>query len=164
MPRFVIVFVFLVSLASATAFGANGKPKYVFLFVGDGMGPAQIQLTELFANTVKRETKVQLAFHDFPIRGRSFTHSFDSPTTDSAASATAFASGFKTYNGVVGRNPKGQNLVSIATLAKQAGLKVGILTSTSIDHATPAAFYAHQPNRGLYYDCLLYTSPSPRDS
>jgi alkaline phosphatase len=72
--------------------------------------------------------------------------------TDSAAGGTALATGVKTYNSAIGVDIDKNRIESVAVWAKKAGKKVGIATSVSVDHATPAAFYAHQPNRRMYYE------------
>lgn len=72
--------------------------------------------------------------------------------TDSSAAGTALATGSKTYNGAIGMDDQKQPLQSVAAQAKAAGKKVGVATSVSVDHATPAAFYAHQPDRDMYYE------------
>ena len=75
--------------------------------------------------------------------------------TDSSAAGTALATGAKTYNGAIGMDDDKNALQTVAEKAKKAGRKVGVTTSVSVDHATPAAFYAHQPNRSMYYEIAL---------
>lgn len=137
---------------------ATGKAKYVFLFIGDGTSFAQRHAAELFlaANTTNPKSAHQrLVMNTFPVQGLSTTHSADSLVTDSASSATAIATGHKTINGFVGASPTGGPLTSIAKIAKKQGKKVGVITSVSIDHATPAAFYATYPDRRGYYEIAL---------
>ena len=82
----------------------------------------------------------------------STTYSANSFITDSAPAATALASGYKTDNGVIGMDPeKKRRFFSVADAAKESGMKVGIVSSVSINHATPAAFYAFAPSRNDYY-------------
>ena len=121
----------------------EGKAQYVFLFIGDGMGREQVRLTE----TV---TGRKMCFSDFPAKALTTTFSACSKVTDSAAAGTAIACGVKTNNGVLGLDPQGKKVESIAVDAKRQGLKVGIVTSVPINHATPAAFYAHQKKRDMY--------------
>lgn len=124
----------------------KGQPaKYVFLFIGDGMGLPQKGATEAF-------TGEQLVMNTFPAQGMTSTYAADRFITGSAASATALASGQKTNIGMLGMSPRQVHVKSIAEMAKENGKKVGIVSSVSIDHATPAAFYAHVPTRGQYYD------------
>ena len=120
-------------------------PKYVFLFIGDGMGFPQKTAAEMVAGE-------RLVIDQFPAQGVTTTYAADRFITGSAASATAMASGQKTNIGMLDQTPDGQHVVSIAEMARDMGMKVGIISSVSIDHATPAAFYAHVPKRGQYYD------------
>ena len=81
------------------------------------------------------------------------TYSYTNSVTDSAAGGTALAVGEKTSNGTIGMNHNHTKaLESVAEKAKKAGKNVGVATSVSVDHATPASFYAHQPKRNMYYE------------
>ena len=133
---------------------AQQKPKYVFFMIGDGMGLNQINLTEVFlAAQEDRNTVFPLIFSTFPYATFATSYSLSHGVTDSAAGGTALAVGKKTKNGVVGMDSSATTTYkSIAYAAKEAGLKVGVTTSVSIDHATPASFYAHQPSRSRYYE------------
>ena len=94
-----------------------------------------------------------LNFTQFPVTNFATTYSKYNSVTCSAASGTALASGTKTKNNTIGMDSlRAAPLYSIAVKAKEAGQKVGITTTASIDHATPAAFYAHQPDRNMYYE------------
>ncbi|WP_314968416.1 alkaline phosphatase [Phocaeicola abscessus] len=130
------------------------EAKYVFYFIGDGMGVNQVLGTEYYLSAAKGELGVTpLLFASFPYATTAATWSADSDVTDSAASGTALASGNKTSNGTLGLLKDWKTSVnSIAVWAKESGKRVGISTSVSIDHATPAAFYAHVPKRGMYYE------------
>ena len=130
------------------------EAKYVFYFIGDGMGVNQVLGTEYYLSAAKGELGVTpLLFASFPYATTAATWSADSDVTDSAASGTALASGNKTSNGTLGLLKDWKTSVnSIAVWAKENGKRVGISTSVSIDHATPAAFYAHVPKRGMYYE------------
>ena len=88
----------------------------------------------------------------FPAQGITTTSAADRFITGSAAAATAMASGKKTKIGIIGMDKNLKPMKTIAEMAKSKGMKVGIVSSVSIDHATPAAFYAHVPSRGNYYD------------
>ena len=96
-----------------------------------------------------------LAMNAMPNHATTRTYSSSSLVTDSAASGTAIACGEKTVNGAVGIDPDGRPLASCAEAARDAGRKVGILTSVSINHATPACFYAHRQHRSMIYDIGL---------
>lgn len=127
------------------------QAKYVFYFIGDGMGLNQVNTTEFYLASVKGQLGIEhMAFADFPYTTFATSYSASSDVTDSAAGGTALATGFKTKNGMLGMAPDSTSVSSIAVWAKNSGKKVGICTTVSIDHATPAAFYAHQVNRNLY--------------
>jgi len=129
------------------------KPKYIFLFIGDGMSTPQRMIAEEFA-IASGHGKLQLNHMQYHATTR--TASANSLVTDSAAAATAIACGEKTNNGRIGVGADGsQKLVSCAEVARDAGRKVGIVTSVTINHATPAGFYAHRSNRSLYYQIGL---------
>jgi len=121
----------------------NPKPKYFFLFIGDGMGVPQTQLGDAFL----RADGDSLDFMYFPNRGFQTTWSLSSYITCSAASGTAMACGEKTLVDYIGCDSTGNPLKSLAYIAQEKGKKVGILTTVPIDHATPAVFYAHSKSR-----------------
>ena len=129
--------------ASAVAFAA--APKYVFVFIGDGMSTPQRLMAEDFS---KRTGRGELAMNHLARRTETATKSANKVVTDSAAAATAIACGEKTDNGMLGMRPDGTRIESVAAVAKKAGRKVGIVTTVTIVHATPAGFYAHNRNRG----------------
>lgn len=130
------------------------QAKYVFYFIGDGMGVNQVQGTELFQGEMKGEIAIEpLCFTQFPVSTVATTFSATNGVTDSAAAGTALATGNKTKNGAIGVLKDLETPVnSVAVWAKNSGRKVGVATSVSIDHATPAAFYAHEAGRGSYYN------------
>ncbi len=130
------------------------KAKYVFYFIGDGMGVNQVNGTEMYLAEKEGRIGVKaLNFTQFPIVNFATTYSKYNSVTCSAAAGTALATGTKTKNGTIGMDSLHEApLYSVAVKAKEAGKRVGITTSVSVDHATPAAFYAHQPNRSMYYE------------
>lgn len=132
----------------------NLKPaKYIFLFIGDGMSLPQRMMAEEFSRST---TGKGLTINAMPVQGYSKTSSASNFITDSAASGTAIACGEKTNNGRIGMDAEGKkNLESVAEVAKKNGRAVGILTSITINHATPASFYAHNVSRDNYYDIGL---------
>lgn len=120
------------------------KPKSVILFIGDGMGLAQARAAAIYAKSVlKRET----ALSRIPTIGVTGTHSANSEITDSAAAATALLTGRKTNNGALNILPDGKSLITIAHSAKTAGKSVGVVSTTRLTHATPAAVYANSKDR-----------------
>ncbi len=129
------------------------NPKYIFLFIGDGMSTPQRMIAEEFAIASGHG---KLVMNHLQFHATTRTVSANALVTDSAAAATAIACGEKTNNGRVGMNAEGtENLVSCAEVARDAGRKVGIVTTVTINHATPAGFYAHRPSRALYYQIGL---------
>lgn len=132
------------------------QPKYVFYFIGDGMGVNQVNGTEMYlAEQEGRIGVAPLLFTQFPAVGIATTFSATNSVTDSSAAGTALSTGVKTYNGAIGMDV-GKNIIqTVAERAKKAGKRVGVTTSVSVDHATPAAFYAHQLKRSMYYEIAL---------
>ncbi len=135
----------------------TGKaPKYVFLFIGDGMSYSQIYAAEAYQGKASNPSTVgisKLSFSQFPAAGSASTYDTSSICPDSASTATSMATGYKTLSGIINMDPgKTVKYKTIAEMAKASGYKVGVVSSVSIDHATPAAFYAHQPTRSNYYD------------
>lgn len=133
--------------------GYAQQAKYVFYFIGDGMGVNQIQGTELYRGELEGKIGITpIWFTQFPYATTATTFSATNGVTDSAAAGTALATGNKTQNGTIGMKQDLQTEVSsVAVWAKNKGCRVGVTTSVSVDHATPAAFYAHDPSRGSYY-------------
>lgn len=147
---YVLFFVLLAGTSYA------GQAKYVFYFIGDGMGVNQVNGTEMYLAEQEGRIGVKpLLFTTFPVASVATTFSATNSVTDSSAAGTALATGEKTYNGAIGMDDEKNVLQTVAERAKKAGKKVGITTSVSVDHATPAAFYAHQPNRSMYYEIAL---------
>lgn len=139
----------LLLLTVATGFA---QPKYIFYFIGDGMGPSHVLATELYLGELQgvigRPQK--LVFTQFPESAFVTTFSASNGVTDSAASGTALSTGYKTSNGRIGTDAEGNDIYSVAYDAKNAGMAVGIATTVCINHATPSAFYAHNENRNNY--------------
>ncbi|HEY3377072.1 MAG TPA: alkaline phosphatase [Armatimonadota bacterium] len=177
--RALVAALFFLWLAVATV----AAPKNVILMIGDGMGPVIVSATGayLYGNDYhafggqKKLTMETLAGHyyattystsgkgyDFTWQGGSKEYPKAAPT-DSAASATALATGVKTYNGAIDVDGKQQPLVSIAALARQAGMKVGVITSVFFFDATPACFAAHNTGRGnaipITHEMLMVSQP-----
>ena len=149
MKRFLLSFGILLFSLSIYA----QTPKYVFYFIGDGMGAYQIQLTEMYLASIQGKIGIEpLGFSQFPVATFSTHYSTNSNVTDSAASGTALATGVKTKNTYLGVDPDGNPIRNMAEMAKAKGQKVGIVTTTGVDHATPGAFEAHKKYRGQYYE------------
>ncbi len=136
-------------------------PKYVFMFIGDGMSYPQIQAASDYLGAVKQGSEYEilkggeeLSFMKFPVAGSATTYDSTSFCPDSASTATSISTGYKTYSGVINMNEaKNVKYETIAEkLKNQLGYKIGIISTVNLNHATPAAFYAHQPTRNNYYE------------
>jgi alkaline phosphatase len=141
-----------------TAIAGRGEAKYVFLFIGDGMAMAQISSTEVYATArSSRDISItRLGFTRFPVSGLTTTYDAGTFITDSASAVTAIATGNKTLSGVINMDPaKQRNYKTIAEYAHEAGMKVGVVSSVTLDHATPAGFFAKVPSRSNYYDIAV---------
>ena len=123
-------------------------PRYIFLFIGDGMGVAQVKLSSTLL-----EGGHALAMTSFPVLGMATTHASDRLITDSGAAGTALATGKKTTIGTISMAGNHlDTLQTIAEMAKAKGMRIGIVSSVGIDDATPACFYAHNASRSNLYD------------
>lgn len=143
---FLAVIALIVISASASA---AKQPKYVFYLIGDGMGVNEVYGTQIYnkATGLGPET---INFTQFPVLTLITTHSATSLVTDSAAGGTALSTGVKTYNDAMGVDVDKNPLSNIAEWAKAAGFGAGVATSVGVNHATPAAFYAHAASRNEY--------------
>lgn len=115
----------------------------VVLFIGDGMGPEHVAAGGMYANGAVGS----LVMETLPHHGKARTASL-SGTTDSAASATALATGHKTWNDVVGEDRDGLAVENLLERARRKGLSVGVVTTDRLSGATPSSFVSHTPNRG----------------
>ena len=143
MVRKFLLMVVVVAMSAVSVYAEDSvRPvKYVFFLIGDGMGVPQRQLPELV-------TGEKLLMNQFPVSASTQTASATAEITDSAAAGTALSAGVRTNNGVLGLDPEGKPVQTIAEFALKQGYKVGILSSATLNHATPAAFYAHVAGRG----------------
>ena len=152
----------------------TGKPKYVFLFIGDGMSYPQFQAASDYLGAMADEDyekalpstdyenrenavldgPIKLNFMDFETVGSAVTYDSCSFAPDSASTATSIATGEKTYSGMINVDITGKTpFETIAEkLHEQKNWKVGVISSVNLNHATPAAFYAHQASRNDYYE------------
>ena len=149
MKRFIATLTLLLFVCSA--FAAQ-RAKYVFYFIGDGLGINHIYGTELYNAAVhpQMENNGELSFSRFPLRTFITNHSSSSLVTDSSAAATSLASGVKTVNGYLGVDSDVKSAKTIAEIAAERGMKVGVATNVAVNHATPSAFYAHDKSRSNY--------------
>lgn len=139
-------------LTGLCVLGVSAEVKYVFYLIGDGMGMGHVNAAQYY-NRIVRGADEPLLMMQFPVASQAWTYSASAPVTDSAAAGTALSTGYKTKNNMLGLAPDSvEHYVSIARDLKDAGWGVGVLTSVAPDDATPAAFYAHQPARWMYYE------------
>lgn len=143
----------LIFALSALTVSGQQKAKYVFYFIGDGMGLSHVCLAEYYsAYNAGQSGSMPVSFSNFPVFGTAVTHSDSNYITDSAAAGTALSTGSKTKNSMLSTAPDGEALTSISYKIHDAGFKVGITSTVGLNHATPAAFYAKSDNRNKYYD------------
>lgn len=144
MKRIFIVFLSVVSTVLAVA-GSQTAPKNIILFIGDGMGHEEIKAASMY----KTGGIGGLVFEQFKYRTSMTTYSADSEVTDSAASATAMATGVKVNNGVISMAfpGDGADLKTMLEYFKEQHKSTALVTTTYINHATPACFAAHVPKR-----------------
>ena len=134
----------------------NASPKYVFMFIGDGMSSPQTNAAQIYNgdNTSGVVELEKLTFTQFPVVGLQYTQDSTSFCPDSASTATSLSSGFKTHSGVIGMGV--DKVTAGETIAEkvkeQLGWKVGIISSVTLNHATPAAYYAHIASRNDYFE------------
>lgn len=161
MKKFsIIIMAALIALVTLTGCcnqkNSDEKAKYVFLFIGDGMGATHVAAAESYLSyKAGKLGGEQLLMTTFPAHGTVTTHSANRHITCSSAAGTAIACGEKTYNGAVGINKDSVNLKSVAYDLQEDGYNIGIISSVPVNHATPASFYAHNKKRGNYYEIGL---------
>lgn len=143
--RFYLFLIPILTLGSCTMQKQEQKPENLIIFIGDGMGVAQV-----YAGMTA--SGFTMTFPSFPFTGFSITNSLDSYITDSAAGATALSTGEKTNNGMIAMRPDSTILETIMEIAKKKGLSTGVISTSAITHATPAGFIAHDLSRGSYED------------
>ncbi len=153
--------------ARAAGNGAmRGRAKNVIVFLGDGMSLTTVAAARILEGQRKGNPgeENQLSWEDFPHTALSKTYNTDSQTPDSAGTMTAIASGLKTHMGAIGvsagtrddcADSLGKSVLTWLELADSAGLATGIVTTARLTHATPAALYAHSPERNWENDTDL---------
>ncbi|TYB31547.1 MAG: alkaline phosphatase [Candidatus Mcinerneyibacterium aminivorans] len=145
--KILLILLILIVFSSGLILFAESKsnPKYIFYFIGDGLGLAQRELAEIY---LEEKNQKQLLMNNLPITGNIRTSSLDSLITDSAAAGTALATGYKTKNGMISVLSEKKNVKTIVEYAEGKRWATGIITSTRLTHATPAVFASHNPDRG----------------
>jgi alkaline phosphatase len=147
---------FLAAQGAASMPPPDMRPKNIILMIGDGMGLPQVSAA-LYSNNNR------LHITQFPVVGFQKTYSYDNLVTDSAAGATAFASGRKTYNNAIGVSHDTLPLRSILEESAEKGLATGLVATSTIVHATPAAFFAHAASREYYEEIAADFLDAPID-
>ena len=150
------------ALAASVVSAANEAPKYVFYYIGDGMGMQPVMAAQAYNRDVLKNDQ-PLLMMQFPVASWAMTYSASSPITDSAAAGTALATGVKTNNGMLGVDPDTVAFNSVARELKDMGYGVGIITSVFADDATPGAYYAHVASRKMHYDIDVQAARSGYD-
>lgn len=144
----VLVILTVVTCKNETIIQVEDKPQNIILFIGDGMGVSQFTAAVTVSGT-------QLHMADMPVTGLSKTCSSDRYITDSAAGGTAIATGVKTRNGMIGLHPDSTVVESIVEIANRNGLATGVISTSSVTHATPASFVAHNISRNNYEEIAV---------
>lgn len=156
-----LIFSMLVIPANAALSGAKTPeysgttPKYIFMFIADGLSYSQLSITSSYLGALQNKVESQeMTITKFPVVGSAATYDSTSYAPDSASTATSYATGYKTLSGVINMDEKKTKTYETITekLKNQLGYKIGIVSTVNINHATPAAYYGHQPTRGNYYE------------
>ncbi|MDE7334801.1 MAG: alkaline phosphatase, partial [Muribaculaceae bacterium] len=150
----------LASLLLIASAATAQAPKYIFYFIGDGMGHGHVLSAATYKRLVLNDS-LPLLMMQFPEAGMVTTYSANTPVTDSAAAGTALATGSKTRNNMLGMNADSVAVRSVADDLAAAGYGIGLVTNVCPDDATPGAFYAHVPARTQWYDIALQFADSP---
>ncbi len=142
----ILALVLVTACAAAPGSGpgtaSSARPKSVILMIGDGTGVAYWSAARL--------ARKDLAVADFPVMGLVDTQSASSRVTDSAAGATAYSAGLRTYNGAIGVSGDTTPMETVLEMARDQGKATGLVATVRINHATPAAFAAHVSSRQKY--------------
>ena len=153
MKRFERLLIILLTAVLLFSCAVPSEPASVILMIGDGMGPEQVKAASLyFYGDAGR-----LSFESFPVKGSVATCSAVGFVTDSAAAATAMATGHKVYNGVISKAlpGDGSNLETVLEQFMAASRSAGLVTTATVTHATPAAFAAHNTSRSNYAEIAV---------
>ena len=140
-------------------FSDNLKAKNIILVIGDGVGPNQITLSRIAIGGLDH----RLFIDQMPYHGTSLTHSYNNAYTDSAAAATTWSTGNKTKNRYLSLDPDKEVLETIVEMLHKKGYASGIVATSSVTHATPAALYAHTDSRYEYKNIANQLINSPID-
>ncbi len=146
---FILGVIFIATSCNNNPESKEKHVKYVFLFIGDGMGANHAYVSDLY---LKKRGLKGITFLNFPSVVLTTTNCADSnKITDSGAGGTAIATGHKTQFHAIGMDRNtGKKFSSFAEIAHRHGWKIGLISSVALNHATPACFYAHVPERSMY--------------
>ena len=144
-----LIVIFLIIITLTAAASDSKKPKNLILFIGDGMGVAQVYSAMTSSGFI-------MTFPAFPVTGFSITYSNNRYITDSGAGATALSTGEKTNNGMIATRPDSTKLTTIMELAKSKGMSSGVISTSQVTDATPASFIAHNASRGSQEDIATW--------
>jgi len=143
--RLIFLATLLIMFLLTAAGRKEQKPLNLIIFIGDGMGTDQV-----YAGMTA--SGFNMTFPAFPVTGFSKTYAANRYITDSAAGGTAISTGEKTNNGMIAVRPDSTEIPTILEIARKAGLSTGVVSTSTITHATPASFVAHDASRGSYED------------
>lgn len=163
IKRFLLPFVAIFSFFALTSCQhQKEQAKYVFYFIGDGMGFSHVAAAEYYSAYMQGQNNGNnsISFTKFPVLGMASSYSASNIITCSSAAGTALSTGYKTNNGFLGVAPDSTNLKSIAYKIHEAGIPVGVISTVSLDHATPGAFYANSVKRSDYYSIAVQVADS----
>ena len=136
------------ALAGEAPVGESAAPKYIFYMIGDGMGMSHRQLAQFYTQYKTGDNTRLLAMNDMPVTANITTWNENTLVTDSASAGTALATGRKTKTGVIGMNAEGtESYRSITEALREKGMSIGLITTVTVTHATPASFGAHVADR-----------------
>jgi len=156
-----------ISQQLASKSSLNKAPKYIFMFIGDGMSFVQVNAAQVYEgnNTLGEVEPSLVNFSQFPVAGVATTQDSTSFCPDSASTATALATGVKTHSGVIGLEVDKVTVAPTITelLKEQKNMKIGVVSNVTINHATPAAYYSHIVSRNSYYDIAMQMADSGFD-
>lgn len=131
----------------------NAKVKNVIFLIGDGMGPAFNTMYRYLKDDPSTPMMESTAFDPYLVgMQKTYPHDHEENITDSASAATSMAAGVKTYNGAIAVDTKKQDVKTILEHAKEQGKATGLVATSQVNHATPAAFGAHDESRQNYND------------
>jgi alkaline phosphatase len=159
-PKYVVILLLLFSsitiVGNSQTLAQSKKLKNIILIEGDGTGLSQVSAAQFFKDGPSN-------YDRFPVIGLIKTSASSDLVTDSAAAATAFATGKKTYNGAIGVTPDSIPVPTLIEIVSEKGWKTGIVVTSTITHATPACFYAHVDNRNNHEEIASFLPTSDVD-